>query len=264
MRDPFPFKAIPVATQIKDFLTESLNLPTLPAHLHEVFFFVIFYHVVCTYISPFLSARIFPRVYPSLPRRTKLNWDVHVVSLVQSVYICSLAIWVINYDDERDAMKNDYRDRIWGYTGALGLVEASATGYFAWDLIMTSANIRIFGWGTLAHAIAASFAYGMGYVSLSSAFSIQERGLYTNHMSIASFRELLRPNLHSRGDILPFPQFPLVFRQARHDGLHTPIHQRHCPHDNIFRQSPRLGNLLFLQSIRRHKPCVPVSRYRCW
>lgn len=58
----------------------------------------------------------------------------------------------------------DLDGRMWGYTGAAGLVQAFAFGYFVWDLIITSMNLSVFGIGTLAHAIAALTAYGLGFV----------------------------------------------------------------------------------------------------
>lgn len=66
-------------------------------------------------------------------------------------------------DQERKNM--DSEERIWGYTGAAGMVQALAAGYFVWDLCVTSTNLNVFGLGTLAHAIAALFVYTLGFVS---------------------------------------------------------------------------------------------------
>lgn len=59
----------------------------------------------------------------------------------------------------------DYKERVWGYTGAIGLVQALATGYFTWDLYMCTRYVNIFGVGMLAHGLSALCVYSFGYVS---------------------------------------------------------------------------------------------------
>ena len=66
----------------------------------------------------------------------------------------------------------DWRERVWGYTGGGGLVIALATGYFAWDLLMSATHVGIFGWGLLAHALSALSVYSLGFVSLPLQFSL--------------------------------------------------------------------------------------------
>ena len=103
-----------------------------------------------------------PEHYPKLSRKKRLNWDAHVVSMVQSCLINALAIWVLLADGERAAM--GWEERIWGYTGASAMIQAMAAGYFVWDLVVTSFNLDVFGIGTLAHAIAALLVYALGFV----------------------------------------------------------------------------------------------------
>ncbi|KAL8945503.1 MAG: hypothetical protein Q9222_007946, partial [Ikaeria aurantiellina] len=102
---------------------------------------------------------LFPSIYPSLPRRTQLNWDVHVVSLVQSVFVCAAAIWVILVDEERKAM--DWKERVWGYDGGGGMIQAFAAGYFLWDLQICVRYLGIFGWGMLMHAVSALIVFSL-------------------------------------------------------------------------------------------------------
>ena len=61
----------------------------------------------------------------------------------------------------------DWKERIWGYTGAGGMIQGFAAGYFLWDLLVSAMNIEIFGWGMLAHAISAVVVFSMGFVSFS-------------------------------------------------------------------------------------------------
>ena len=164
MLDPFPFPAPPLLTLLSQKVANYTSLHTLNLHIHEYLGAALFYHTICLYISPYVSAKLFPHSYTQLSPRTKLNWNVHVVSLVQSVVINTLALWVIWVDEERWAM--DFRERIWGYTGAGGLVQALAGGYFVWDLWVSTVHIDLFGWGPLAHAISALYVFSLGYVSL--------------------------------------------------------------------------------------------------
>lgn len=162
MLDPFPAPP-PSITRYIEPLASTLSLPALPLHAHEILFAFSFYQLINAYISPWLSRRLFPNTYPHLNRRTRINWDVHAVSLVQSVLINSLALWVIWNDDERRAA--DWKGRIWGYTGAAGLVQGFAAGYFLWDLMITTRHVGIFGWGMWAHAVCALMVFAFGFVS---------------------------------------------------------------------------------------------------
>lgn len=84
------------------------------------------------------------------------------MSFVQSVLINVLALWTIYHDEERKGM--NYKERIWGYTGAGGLVQAMAGGYFVWDLWVSAVHVDVFGYGLLAHAVSALSVYMLGYV----------------------------------------------------------------------------------------------------
>ena len=75
-----------------------------------------------------------PQHYPK-SRGKRINWDAHVVSLIQSTLINGLSLWVIFVDDERKNM--DFQERVWGYTGASGMIQAMACGYFVWDFMVT-------------------------------------------------------------------------------------------------------------------------------
>jgi hypothetical protein len=166
MHDPFPLSPPAILVPYAQKLADALALPSLPLHFHEVIVAYAIYHVTNAYISPAFSRAFFGRTYTSLNARTKLNWDVHIVSFVQSVLICSLALWVMWADRERSEM--DSTERVHGYTGASGLIQAFAGGYFLWDLVITAQNVRIFGVGMLFHAISALCVFSLGFVSLQS------------------------------------------------------------------------------------------------
>ncbi|KZF25262.1 DUF887-domain-containing protein [Xylona heveae TC161] len=160
MLDPF-LPAPPVLSKLVQPLADYLSLPTLPLHVHEVLFAFVLYHVVNTRISPYVSARLFPQIYPNLPPKTRVNWDVHVVSLVQSSFINFMALWVMWNDEERYNMS--LTERIFGYTGACGMIQGFAAGYFLWDLMVSLQHVRMFGLGMLAHAICALVVFSFGF-----------------------------------------------------------------------------------------------------
>jgi hypothetical protein len=163
MHDPFPIPPIPLLSKAVQPFADYFGLPTLPLHIHEVVIAAGFYFWVNIYFAPWASTRLFPVKYPKLSPDKKLNWDVHVVSLVQSTVINGLALWVMFADQERWNM--DWQQRVWGYTGAAGMIQGLAAGYFLWDLIITVQNIKAFGPGMLAHAICALTVFSFGFVS---------------------------------------------------------------------------------------------------
>ncbi|KAM7221641.1 TRAM, LAG1 and CLN8 domain containing protein [Rhypophila decipiens] len=160
MRDPFPLPPIPALSKASEPLAKLLAFPTLPLHVHEVVASALFYTFVQVVVSPVLSTWLFPQHYPKT-RAKKINWDAHVVSLIQSTLINALALWVIFVDDER--WNSNFEERVWGYTGSSGMIQAMACGYFVWDLLVTLLYLDVFGLGLLAHAVSALAVYSFGF-----------------------------------------------------------------------------------------------------
>jgi len=108
-------------------------------------------------ISPWL----FPSTYNAFSRRNKANWDIHVVSLIQSTLVSVLSFYAMYVDKERSEM--DSKQRVWGYTGMIGMVQAFGAGYFIWDLLVSAQYVSIFGVGLLVHAICALAVFMLGF-----------------------------------------------------------------------------------------------------
>ncbi|CRK45728.1 hypothetical protein BN1723_001071 [Verticillium longisporum] len=161
MKDPFPLEPLPWLSKAAQPWADYLSLPSLPLHIHEVLIAGLLYSVIYWPVSPLLSNLLVGERYRSLPRKRRVNWDAHVVSFFQSTLINGLALWIMFVDDERREM--DWQARIWGYTGAVGMIQALAAGYFLWDLVVTSLNMDVFGPGTLAHAVSALLVYSFGF-----------------------------------------------------------------------------------------------------
>lgn len=67
-------------------------------------------------------------------------------------------------DSERKTQQ--WEERVFGYTGAGGMIQGFAAGYFLWDLVICLRHVATFGWGLLAHAVAALIVFSLGFVSL--------------------------------------------------------------------------------------------------
>ena len=231
MKDPFPIPPPVWLVEKVQPLANSLGLPTLALHAHEVLFAFILYTSIGSVVSPILSTWLVPQKYKALNHRTKVNWDVHVVSFFQSVLISAMSLYVIFYDEERIAVRprDQWEGRVWEYTGLSGLCQSFALGYFLWDFIQCSYHVEIFGLGMLAHAISAVSVFALGYVSpLSTSCSL--RSILSREASsidlidqpelistAATIHLLLRPGLPPLRALVTFPQHPLVLRQAQLD-----------------------------------------------
>lgn len=58
------------------------------------------------------------------------------------------------------------RERVWGYTGASGMVQGFAAGYFLWDLATSAVHVDVYGPGAVMHAGSALAVSLLGFVSL--------------------------------------------------------------------------------------------------
>lgn len=153
---------------VKPYATK-IGLHSLPLHVHQVIAAFVAYHLIFAVISPVLSSIALPKIYRNFDKRTKVNWNVHVVSFIQSTFICVLAIWAAYNDPQRDAWSKDEAamlKRTFEYSHIQGAVQAYAEGYFIWDLFMSAWHLEIFGLGFLAHAASAVMVFSLGFVRI--------------------------------------------------------------------------------------------------
>lgn len=57
-------------------------------------------------------------------------------------------------------------ERVWGYTGATGMVQGLSAGYFLWDLVLSAKDMGLHGPGALVHAASSLAVTLLGFVSL--------------------------------------------------------------------------------------------------
>jgi len=165
MIDPFPIPPPEWLVAATKPLADRLSLQSLPLHIHEVIFSIALYTFTQSVLAPALSNYFCPKTYSRLSRRSKINWNVHIVSFVQACIINGLSLYVIWFDEERKVWRDNavWENRIWAYYGSGGLCQSFALGYFLWDLMMCSMYPDIFGWGMVAHAVSAVTVFGVGY-----------------------------------------------------------------------------------------------------
>lgn len=206
MRDPLaPPPAI--AVHLLQPLAQQYGLNTLPFHAHEIVGSFLLYTSIFLLVSPSLSVRILHHRYSCWPRKTQIAWHVRVVSTIQSTLICILALYVIFVDDERP--KLSYEGRLWAYSGASGMVQAFAAGYFLWDLSVSVQHINILGSSSLAHAVSALLITCIGFVSHSNISCPDVTRLTYLTRCLATFRELLWSKLHSLRALHALSKSPL-------------------------------------------------------
>lgn len=58
----------------------------------------------------------------------------------------------------------DARSRVWGYTGAMGMIQGFSVGYFLWDLLTGVVDVDVHGWGAVTHAASALAVSSLGFV----------------------------------------------------------------------------------------------------
>lgn len=160
MQDPF-FAPIPALVNLITPLCEKLHLYSLSLHIHEILFAFAFYHTIFEYLAPSVSAAFLSAQYGKMSPESKLRWNMHCCSMVQSCTICVLALFVMAVDKERAGM--DLEGRMWGYTGAAGLVQALATGYFLFDTVVMLRYLDVFGVGMLVHGVSCLVTYTLGF-----------------------------------------------------------------------------------------------------
>ncbi|KAF2185077.1 hypothetical protein K469DRAFT_632855 [Zopfia rhizophila CBS 207.26] len=160
MKDPFP----PPPRDIVRFLEPicaRLKLPLLPYHIHELLVALFVYQFIYSYVGPRFSPSLAPKTFPNLQGRSKLDWNIHVVSMTQAMVMSLLAQYVVLFDEERKQM--NAQERAYGYTGLSAMALAIANGYFVWHLVMMAIYVRTYGWGMLAHALATNFLMIQGF-----------------------------------------------------------------------------------------------------
>lgn len=139
----------------RPFPERPLNL--FEEHWHEVAISLAFYGVIHI-LSPLLMPILVGKHYTTLPKKTRINFDVHVVSMVQCFISIALLVPMWNHPNWQNRMA-DPKSSVEGTTQYGALVAAFTVGYFVWDVLVCLIYFDLFGIGFLGHGIAALYVF---------------------------------------------------------------------------------------------------------
>ncbi|CAK7905706.1 hypothetical protein CAAN1_14S04016 [[Candida] anglica] len=144
-----------VFLQYRPFPAEPTNF--FVAHWHEILGSYVFYQTI-QFLSPWFSTRFFGKSYTNLSPRTKINFDIHVVSMIQCIISILVIIPMLNHPFYVNSLV-DPKQGILGYYPYGGFVGAITSGYFVWDTYVCLRYFHLFGWGFLFHGVAALYVF---------------------------------------------------------------------------------------------------------
>lgn len=216
-------------------------LTTLPNHVHQIAAACLCYFALMM-ISPILSARVAPNLYLPLSKRTRINWDTRVVSTIQAIFICTCAMHVRSNDATR--LNTDAQERLQVYSPMAGRVQAFATGYFLWDLLISARYLRVLGIGSLTHAFCALLVTVVGFVS--SELPIIGLSLTS---AVATFCQLLRGQPCSVRALNTISQYTLVAGQMWYDRNESAACEWSSSDHKLLRLSHTMGYLPIYQPL---------------
>ncbi|PKI83193.1 hypothetical protein MVES_002932 [Malassezia vespertilionis] len=131
---------------------EMLQLPHLPAHISTILRSFLFW---CSLqlLSAGISPKLFPNAFAKMRARTKVQWDIHFVSLVHSSFIAPIGLYNFFYPDKN-------LDPFFGYTYQIGQMYAIAMGYFIWDIMI---SVRYEGLPFILHGLLSFIALALAF-----------------------------------------------------------------------------------------------------
>lgn len=127
------------------------------AHWHEIVISTVFYFFIQA-IAPAVCTKLVGKAYTGLDNKTKVNFDIHAVSMVQ----CVISVLLLLCGLSNAPYSNRWTDpesSIFGYTPYLGFVAAMTIGYFIWDLFVCAWYFKLFGVSFLFHGFAALYVF---------------------------------------------------------------------------------------------------------
>ncbi|KAI5961755.1 hypothetical protein CANMA_003732 [Candida margitis] len=125
------------------------------AHWHEIVASAAFYFSIQVAVRP-IATSILGKTYTSLQEKTRVDFDIHIVSMVQ----CIVSIVLTFYHFNNPHWQNRANDRVNSLIGSTpfgGMLGAVSAGYFIWDLWVCVKHFKMFGAGFLLHGAAALF-----------------------------------------------------------------------------------------------------------
>lgn len=149
--DPLSGLRVPLVEQ---WVKPLYSNETLDKHIHELVATVLFYHAIFC-VSWVCVPLVFPAAFRGIKQKVRIDFHIHVVSMVQSLLILVAIIPLLS---DPYLLEN----RVYGYTPYSGLVCTMALGYFIWDSIVSLYYVRYFGVSFLLHGLVSATVYYIG------------------------------------------------------------------------------------------------------
>lgn len=134
------------------FDIESENLYLRHAHEAVISFFL-YQFVLYPVIAPWLNRVLLGKHYEDKSQVEKINFDIHTVSMFQSV-VSIFLIWPLLWLPFG-------MNLVTYYNSYASFVSAITAGYFLWDIYVCLKYYKLFGVGFLFHAVAALCIIGL-------------------------------------------------------------------------------------------------------
>lgn len=131
---------------------DAADLPYLPDHLPTAIRALIACFALQA-LSAGISPKLLPRTFANMSRRTRAQWDIHVVSFTHAIIISPLAIYFYLADGKEI-------DPVVGYDFSLAQLYSVCLGYFTWDVVV---SIMYEGPAFVVHGGFAMFAAVLTY-----------------------------------------------------------------------------------------------------
>mmetsp|Transcript_3838 Transcript_3838/g.3733 ORF Transcript_3838/g.3733 Transcript_3838/m.3733 type:complete len:291 (-) Transcript_3838:91-963(-) len=136
---------------------ETSTIP-LFVHWHEIMGSFLMY-VMIQKLSPVISSKLFGKSYTQLNFKTRTNFDIHVVSMVQCVISILALIPMWNHPTWKNRIA-DPASAVLAYYPYGAFVSSITVGYFVWDLVVCFKYMNLFGAGFFVHAVSALIVFG--------------------------------------------------------------------------------------------------------
>lgn len=127
------------------------------AHWHEIALSTVFYFFLQA-LLPRVGRAMFGKLYTGLNTKTRLNFDIHMVLMVQCILLILLIVPAWGHPHFQNRAADPYNS-VFGYNPYGAFVASVTIGYFVWDLVVCLRYMSLFGVGFLVHAFAALFVF---------------------------------------------------------------------------------------------------------
>lgn len=152
--DPFAAYRLPYYYDEIKRASAKFGLTTFADHWQEAVLTFVVYQGI--YLASSVLSPIICPPYRKLTARNKVNFDIHVVSMINCLVMMGLS-WPLFKDPILSA------DTIYGYTPFAGFVGAYSMGYFTWDTLVCLQHVKMFGPEFLIHGSVAAFVFIQGF-----------------------------------------------------------------------------------------------------